>query len=135
MTDSVTVAVRSKIMSAVKSRDTKIEILFRKALWQRGIRYRKNVQKYLGKPDIVIKKHKIVIFIDSCFWHGHPQKCRLPSSNAGYWTKKISRNREHDKEVTSWYKSNGWTVFRFWDYQIEKNIASCIKKIKLKTGV
>src|SRR3989344_28151 len=95
---------RSEIMSKIRSKDTKIEIIFREALWKSGFRYRKNSSKYFGKPDIVLPKYKTVIFIDSCFWHNCPKHGYLPKSNLRYWRKKIERNKERDKEVKKYYK-------------------------------
>ncbi len=130
MADTVSRKVRSRIMRAVKSRETKIEVDFRKALWREGVRYRKNVKTRLGKPDIVVNKSKVAIFVDSCFWHGCPKHCRMPSSKKSYWIAKIRRNRERDKAVTLFYKNNGWRIFRVWEHDL-KNSGSIIKKIKV----
>jgi DNA mismatch endonuclease (patch repair protein) len=126
--------VTHKIMSAIKSKDTSPEIFFRKALWKWGIRYRKNV-KLFGKPDIAIKKYKLVIFIDGDYWHGNNWRIRgFPSLEAEletyshYWQKKIRGNIERDKKVNEYYKSLGWTIFRFWQSDIEKDINKCIIK-------
>jgi DNA mismatch endonuclease (patch repair protein) len=123
-----------KIMSAVKSKDTKPEIFFRKALWKWGIRYRKNV-KMFGKPDIAIKKYKLAIFIDGDFWHGNNWKIRnLPSlenelvNYSDFWKKKILSNIERDKKVNDYYNSINYTVLRFWQSDIEKNLNECIIK-------
>jgi len=126
--------VTHKIMSAIKSTDTKPEVFFRKALWKWGIRYRKNVKLY-GKPDIAIKKYKLVIFIDGDFWHGNNWKIRnLPSFEselAGYsdfWKNKILSNILHDKKVNKYYNSMNWNILRFWQSDIEKNLNECIIK-------
>jgi DNA mismatch endonuclease (patch repair protein) len=123
-----------KIMSAVKSTDTMPEIFFRKALWKWGIRYRKNV-KLFGKPDIAIKKYKIVIFIDGDYWYGNNWQLRgFPSLDAEletyseYWQKKIRGNVKRDKKVNDYYISLGWTVLRFWQSDIEKDLPACIVK-------
>jgi DNA mismatch endonuclease (patch repair protein) len=130
--------VTHKIMSAVKSNDTKPEIFFRKALWKWGVRYRKNV-KLFGKPDIAIKKYKLVIFIDGDYWHGNNWKIRnLPSlkselaNYSDFWKKKILANVERDKKVNEYYNSINWTVLRFWQSDIEKELNECIIKT-LKT--
>lgn len=120
---------RSEIMSKIKSKDTKIEILFRKALWKKGFRYRKNSSKHLGKPDLVLPKYKTVIFIDSCFWHNCPKHGYLPKSNLKYWRKKIERNKERDKEVSKHYKKIGWKIFRIWEHKIKVSIDNIIKNI------
>jgi DNA mismatch endonuclease (patch repair protein) len=126
--------ITHKIMSAIKDRDTKPEIFFRKALWKWGIRYRKNV-KLFGKPDIAIKKYKLVIFIDGDYWHGNNWKIRnLPSleselaNYSDFWKNKISKNIERDEKVNKHYISLGWTVLRFWQSDIEKDLSACIIK-------
>jgi len=121
MTDIVSKKKRSEIMSKIKSKDSKIEQEFRKNLWRHGFRYSKNSKNYFGKPDIVLKKHKAVIFIDSCFWHGCKKHCRLPNTNKKYWKRKIERNKERDKEVNRFYKKEGWEIFRVWEHNINLN--------------
>lgn len=106
-------------MRAVKSTETKIEMKVRTTLWKNGVRYRKNVKKLFGKPDIVIKKEKLVVFIDSCFWHGCKEHCRIPTSNIDYWNKKIQRNIERDLKVTEYYVALGWKVIRAWEHEIK----------------
>lgn len=107
-------------MSRIKNKDSKIERLFRKKLWQHGFRYRKNSGKYFGKPDIVLKKHEIVIFIDSCFWHGCKKHCRIPTARKEYWIPKIERNKKRDRQVVRHYRKEGWKIFRVWEHQIKK---------------
>lgn len=127
--DTVSKQKRSEIMSHVKSKDSKIETLFRKELWQSGFRYRKNSSKYFGKPDIVLPKYKTAIFIDSCFWHGCKKHCRIPTARKKYWTEKIARNAERDKEVSRHYKKLGWKIFRVWEHEMSKNLNKMLKKI------
>lgn len=127
--DTVSKQKRSEIMSRVKSKDSKIETLFRKELWKTGLRYRKNSSKYFGKPDIVLPKYKTAIFIDSCFWHGCKKHCRIPTTRKGYWKTKIERNRQRDKEVGKYYKKSGWKLFRFWEHEINKGRNKLINKI------
>ncbi len=129
MADTVSKKKRSEIMSAIKSKDTKIEIVFRKALWKAGLRYRKNPLKYFGKPDIVLKKHKTVIFIDSCFWHGCKKHCRIPATRRKYWNEKIKGNKKRDREVSKYYKKIDWKIYRVWEHDL-KNIDKIIVKIK-----
>lgn len=119
--DKVSKSRRSEIMRAVRSKDSKIEIKFRKALWQASYRYRKNANNYFGKPDIVLRKYKTVIFIDSCFWHGCSEHCRIPSSRTSYWTGKVERNKKRDAEVNEYYMTIGWTVLRIWEHDITNN--------------
>ena len=127
--DTVSKQKRSEIMSRIKSRDSKIETLFRKELWKQGFRYRKNSGKYFGRPDVVLKKYKVVIFVDSCFWHGCKKHCRIPFVRKNYWTQKIIRNVARDKEVSKHYKKQGWKVFRIWEHELLKNFDNTTKNI------
>jgi len=128
--DKFTRAKRSQIMSHVKGRDSKIEVSFRKELWKRGFRYRKNASGYFGKPDIVLKKHKTVIFIDSCFWHGCKKHGSIPAVRKSFWSNKIAQNISRDKEVTKRYKKQGWKIFRVWEHDL-RNIEQAVRKINL----
>ena len=99
--DCLTPEQRKKAMLSNKSKETKIEILLRSALWKRGIRYRKNVKQLPGTPDIVFPKYKTAVFVNGCFWHGH-KGCKyshLPSTNIEYWEKKITDNLERDERI------------------------------------
>lgn len=118
--DTVSKTKRSEIMSRIKSRDSKIEIAFRKELWRRGFRYLKNPTKYFGKPDIVLPKYHTVIFIDSCFWHGCKKHCRMPTSRTEYWYQKIERNRQRDKVVNKHYRKTRWNVIRIWEHDLKR---------------
>lgn len=116
-------------MRAIKGKDTKMEIAFRKSLWKKGFRYRKNSSKYFGKPDIVLKKYKTVILLDSCFWHDCKKHLRLPSTRKKYWKEKIERNRQRDQEVNRHYRKIGWKVFRIWEHEVKKGLENSIDKI------
>lgn len=120
MADVFSKKKRSEIMSAVKSKDTKIELSFRKTLWQKGYRYRKNSAKYFGKPDIVLKKYQTAIFLDSCFWHGCKKHGTIPTTRQKFWTEKINRNKKRDKEVVRHYKKIGWRVIRIWEHDLKR---------------
>ena len=101
MPDTLTQEQRRRCMSHIRSKNTKPEILVRHELFRRGYRYRINVSKLHGRPDIVLPKYKTVIFINGCFWHGH-EGCKhfvLPKSNIEYWKSKILRNQQKDKET------------------------------------
>lgn len=124
--DNVSRVKRSDIMSRIRDRDSKIEVTFRKALWQLGYRYLKNPSGYFGKPDILLKSRKTVIFIDSCFWHGCRLHCRMPSSRQEYWKQKIARNRKRDRKVTKYYEQNGWRVYRYWEHDLNSNFTKLI---------
>lgn len=120
MADTVSKKKRSEIMSKIKSKNSKIEVEFRKAIWKKGFRYRKNPKGYFGKPDLVLKKYKTVIFVDSCFWHGCKKHYRIPSTQKDYWIPKIKRNKQRDKEVNRFYKKEGWRVIRVWEHDLKK---------------
>ena len=114
-------------MQQVKNKDSKIEVLLRKELWSRGLRYRKNVNRIYGKPDIVFIGKKIAVFCDSEFWHGYNWEERKKDfkSHQEFWIPKIERNMERDAEVTAKLESEGWMVIRFWGNEIKKNTAQC----------
>lgn len=129
--DDLTPEQRKKNMQRIRSKDTSIEIKLRTALWAEGIRYRKNVKTLPGKPDIAVTKYKIAVFCDSSFWHGRDVAARKPvGTNREYWEEKIRRNMKRDEEVNKELRTLGWTVLRFWDVEIEKNLAECVKAIK-----
>ena len=123
---------RSENMSHIRSTETSIEIKLRKALWHAGYRYQKNCKKILGKPDICFKGKKIAVFCDSEFWHGKylMEGKYIPKSNQEYWIPKIKRNIERDKEVNNALESEGWTVLRFWQKEIEKDLETCVKMVE-----
>ena len=119
-------------MQQVKNKDSKIEVLLRKELWSRGLRYRKNVNRIYGKPDIVFIGKKVAVFCDSEFWHGYNWEERKKDfkSHQEFWIPKIERNMERDAEVTAKLESEGWTVIRFWGNEIKKNTAQCADTIE-----
>ena len=129
--DDLTPEQRRKNMQAIKSKDTSIEIALRLALWHRGIRYRKNYKSLPGKPDIAITKHKLAVFCDSDYWHGYDWENRHQriKSNREYWIPKIERNMQRDKAVTAQLQAMGWTVLRFWEWQIKKRRDECVNTI------
>lgn len=107
-------------MSAVKSKGTKLENNFKLALSTRSIKgYKQNQVEIIGKPDFVFEKQKIVIFLDSCFWHGCPKHLRMPSNHQDYWKSKIERNRKRDRIVLRELKSKGWQVIRIWEHSLK----------------
>lgn len=119
-------------MQAIKSKNTKEEILLSKALWHRGHRYRKNNKSVFGSPDLTFKKQKIAIFVDVEFFHGYnwEEKKGKINSNREYWIPKIERNIKRDKEVNQYLIANGWKVIRFWSTFIRKNLEDCIQIIE-----
>lgn len=118
--DSISRDKRTRIMKSIKSSDTKPEIALRKFLFSKGIRYRINYKKLPGKPDIVIVKNKIAVFVHGCFWHQH-KNCKItnsPSSNKAFWDKKFKENIKRDKNnLRSIYKM-GWVPIVIWECEI-----------------
>lgn len=122
-------------MSAVKSTGTSFEVALGKALWQEGLRYRKNNKTVFGKPDFTFKKYKLAVFVDSEFFHGKDfETKKKPATNPEFWLKKISRNIERDKEVNEFLTTNGWTVIRFWSQEVKKNLNGCVAIVKEAIG-
>ena len=114
-------------MKQVNNKDSKIEVALRKELWNRSLRYQKNVTSIFGKPDLVFKGKKVAVFCDSEFWHGYNWEERKKDfkSHQEFWIPKIERNMERDKEVTAELQRQGWTVLRFWGKEIKKNVCGC----------
>lgn len=122
----------SRNMKSNKGKDTKPELLLRKELWRRGLRYRKNYKELYGKPDIVFLGARIAVFVDGKMWHGYDWEHQKDDfkSRRDYWIPKIERNIEHDYEVTQELISLDWLVMRFWDFEIKKNLQECADKIE-----
>lgn len=129
--------ITHRIMSAVKSKDTRPELILRKALWRKNHRYRVNYKKLPGKPDIVFTKYKIAVFCDGDFWHGHNWALRgmtsLEEELNGYneyWRKKILRNVERDDDNNKALAAMGWSVVRIWESDIKKDVDECVSVIE-----
>lgn len=122
----------SRNMKSNKGKDTKPELLLRKELWRRGLRYRKNYKELYGKPDIVFLGARIAVFVDGKMWHGYDWEHQKDDfkSRRDYWIPKIERNIEHDYEVSQELISLDWLVMRFWDFEIKKNLQECADKIE-----
>lgn len=130
-----TVEITRKIMSSIKSKDTKPEVLLGRSMWQKGLRYRKHYN-VIGKPDFVFLKKKIAIFCDGDFWHGNNWKIRKIKSfqdeldsYSEFWKNKIIKNKRRDQEVTSLLNKDGWLVIRFWSSDILKDVEKCTDQI------
>ncbi len=119
-------------MQQVKNKNSDIELRLRKELWSRGIRYRKNVNRIVGKPDIVFITKKVAVFCDSEFWHGYNWEERKKDfkSNQDFWIPKIERNIQRDIEVNEQLRNMGWTVLRFWGRDIKKHCSECADVIE-----
>ena len=121
---------RSRIMSRIRSKETKLEILFRKELYRQGIRGYRLYRKMLGNPDIAFIKRKIAIFIDGDFWHGHNWKVKGKVPPKVYWQAKIKGNMERDKRITLQLRKGGWQVIRLWEHDVKESLQKCINKVK-----
>lgn len=130
--DRITTEQRKKNMRAVKAKDTEIELLLRKELWSRGLRYRKNLKSVTGKPDIVFLGAKVAVFCDSEFWHGYNWEVKRNEikSNREFWIPKIEKNILRDQVVTDELESAGWIVLRFWGRKIKADCAGCADYIE-----
>ena len=130
MTDCLTPAQRHKVMSHIRSRNTKPELKVRQWLWRHGYRYRLNVKSVPGKPDIVMRRYRTAIFVNGCFWHGHHVEtrlnaslqditnsscCKIPQTNREFWVNKIKRNQERDQHNYQLLHDNGWQVIVVWE--------------------
>lgn len=121
MTDIHSQETRSYNMSRIKAKDTKPELLVRKYLFSKGLRYRVNVKDLPGKPDIVLPKYKTVIFIHGCFWHGH-EGCKyfvIPKTRTEWWTEKIRKNKERDQQEHEALRKTGWNIMTVWECQLK----------------
>ena len=124
MADVLTSEQRRKCMSRIRSKNTKPEIIIRKFLFAHGFRFRINVKRLPGTPDIVLRKYQTVIFVNGCFWHGH-EGCRyfrLPKSNVDFWKNKIDRNKERDLRERIKLRDMGWHVIQFWECQLKPSV-------------
>lgn len=123
MVDKFTKETRSYVMSQIKGKDTKPEIIVRKYLFSKGLRFRKNDKRYPGSPDIVLPKYKTIVFVHGCFWHLH-EGCKyavMPKSNIEYWENKLYRNKERDKQNQEKLEEMGWNVIIVWECQLKKD--------------
>ncbi|MCA7985383.1 very short patch repair endonuclease [Burkholderia vietnamiensis] len=125
MTDITDVATRSRMMSGIRGKNTKPELVVRKALYERGLRYRLHVRSLAGTPDLVFPRYKAVVFVHGCFWHRH--NCalfKMPSSRTEFWTEKLDRNRERDREHMTKLLQDGWRVAVVWECSLRTAIKS-----------
>ena len=128
---------RSRCMAAIRGKDTKPEMIVRKYLFSRGLRFRVQVKKLPGNPDIVLPKYKTVIFVNGCFWHGH-EGCkyfRLPKSNVEFWKEKIERNIERDRESMQALLDLGWKVIRVWECELRNKANREVTLNKIYNGI
>jgi DNA mismatch endonuclease Vsr len=128
--ERLTAEQRRKNMQAVRASGSKIETALAKALFAKGLRYRKNEIAVFGKPDLTYKKYELAVFVDSEFWHGKDWETKKyeHKSNQEFWKTKIKRIIERDKKVNEKLIAEGWKILRFWGKDITKNIDKCITK-------
>jgi len=126
--DTLSKEKRSSIMAAVHSKDTGTELIVRRFLWTRGIRYRIHPASLPGKPDIIIPRCKLAVFVHGCFWHGHVncQRGRLPKSRVEYWEAKIAKNKKRDSLIEEKLKAEGWRYIVIWECQLRTQKAASI---------
>ncbi|NBC06153.1 MAG: DNA mismatch endonuclease Vsr [Bacteroidetes bacterium] len=119
---------RSRTMRRIRAKDTKAEVKLRRALWQKGYRFRKNVKDLPGTPDIAIKKYKLAVFVDGEFWHGYDWATKRDTikKNRAYWLPKIERNMQRDHQYTLELQDKGWTVLRFWESRLKQEFDLCL---------
>jgi DNA mismatch endonuclease, patch repair protein len=129
MPDKFPKETRSKIMKAIKSTGTKLEVTVMDALEKRGYRFVRNDKELTGKPDLSFKEIRTVVFVDSCFWHGCPIHYKRPKSNQEYWDKKFERNRARDEVVNQHYIEEGWGIMRVWEHELKEDFDGTIEDI------
>ncbi len=132
--DNLTKEQRRKNMQHIRSTDTAPERAVMEVLKKKKIYFATYVSKIIGKPDIVFRRKKVAVFIDSDFWHGHPKRCIMPKTNSNYWKKKIEGNQKRDKLVNAELKNNGWAVVRLWEYDIKHSFEKSFQKILKAIG-
>jgi len=120
---------RSYCMSQIRDRDTKPEMMLRKALWSAGLRYRLR-HKVTGRPDIAFPGSRVAVFCDGCFWHGCPDHSVSPKTNSSFWKAKIGKNRARDERVAAALRDEGWTVIRLWEHDIKSHPGKLADHVK-----
>jgi DNA mismatch endonuclease, patch repair protein len=129
MADNLTREQRSRTMSRIRRRDTKPELVLRRALWAAGIRgYRIDDARLPGRPDLAWSRHRLAVFVDGKFWHGHPSAYK-PGRHGAYWDEKIVRNVERDRAADEALRTMGWTVLRLWDFEVRRDLSRSVAQV------
>ena len=129
MTDFLSKETRSRVMARIRSRDTSPELALRRALHAEGVRgWRCHAKQLPGKPDLAFTRWKVAVFVDGCFWHGHPDFF-TPGKSGAYWDAKIARTKERDAQANRALTALGWKVVRLWDFEVEQDLAGCIERV------
>ena len=128
-----TTAQRSKNMSKIRSKNSLAELKLRKALWAKHVRFRIHPKNFPGKPDLVINKYRLAIFVDGDFWHGYKwdEKKSALKTNSGFWIPKIERNMQRDKHISQQLHAQGYTVMRFWEHEVQESLTACVNQVLL----
>jgi len=127
--DIFTKLKRSEVMSKIRSKNSKIELLVFRELKRRRIYFQKHYTRVLGKPDIALPRKKKAVFIDSGFWHGYKYEILKPKLIKKFWRDKIEYNMRRDREITKKLRKNGWEVLRIWEHELKRDFEKTIKKI------
>lgn len=129
MTDFLSKETRSRVMARIRSKDTRPELLLRRALWAEGVRgWRLHPKALPGRPDLAFTRSRVAVFVDGRFWHGHPDFF-TPGKSGEYWDAKITRTQERDRAANDALASAGWTVLRFWDFEVERELDWCVHRV------
>lgn len=128
LADNMSPEQRKKNMKAIKA-VSKLEGIVSRELWRRGYRFRRNQKSLYGKPDISIKKDKVAIFIDSCFWHQCEVHGNIPKTNTKFWKDKLKKNQLRDENVNNYYEKAGWFWMRIWEHEIKEDLEAVIEKL------
>jgi DNA mismatch endonuclease (patch repair protein) len=130
MTDFLSKETRSRVMSRIRSKNTKPELTLRSELYARGMRgWRCHPKSVPGKPDLAFTKWRIAVFVDGRFWHGHPDFF-TPGKSGAYWDAKIRRTQERDRLANEALSAEGWRVLRFWDFEVERELEQCAASVE-----
>lgn len=132
LVDNLSKEKRSRVMTSIRGKNTKPEIAIRKLLWRKGIRYRIHNKSIFGTPDISIKKDKVAIFIDGCFWHACKKCYKEPTTNPKFWREKINGNKKRRVKVISVLKKDGWKILQIWEHDVKSDALSVVRKIEDK---
>ncbi|MEH3114857.1 very short patch repair endonuclease [Pedobacter terrae] len=128
-----TTAQRSKNMANIKAKNSLPELKLRKALWAKNVRFRIHPKNFPGKPDLVINKYRLAIFVDGDFWHGYKwdEKKLIIKTNPGFWIPKIERNIQRDRQINQLLNAKGYTVMRFWEHEVNQQLTACVNQVLL----
>jgi DNA mismatch endonuclease, patch repair protein len=129
VTDFLSKETRSRVMSRIRSTNTKPELALRRSLWSVGVRgWRCHPRGVPGKPDIAFTRWHLAVFVDGCFWHGHPDYF-TPGKSGAYWDAKIARTKERDRQANELLAEAGWRVIRLWDFEVEQDLEGSAERV------